>query len=319
MTFRRMITVSLPVLALWAWQDSLSTLKLTREAFESNITRYVQSLPNNADGDPTQPFISRPAAQAFLALPDATRAALTKELGAAAKAFVMSPAFAASYDAYLKNSRNAVNHGLTVKDTAAEMNAATKAGNYKAMEAASKNMMRDAYRQSVQNSLKSLGNYDKTTLPMMADAEIGMMAMAEPSTPAEKAAQAKAKTMLAEAKKLAATDLEKARATYKAALMLAGGFGSEADVTASEDAGKKLEQQKNYNQAALRPLLKKKLQQFVAIARTVDFSAQTQGPRKAFVNPAYERKPNLWKMLYRLGPGSTNAAVAIAQSWATEL
>jgi hypothetical protein len=81
------------------------------------------------------------------------------------------------------------------------------------------------------------------------------------------------------------------------------------------------EEQRSYNEHQLKVELKKRLQAFVTLARTVDFAAQTQerARRTVFVNPVYERKPSSWKMLYRLGKEPTLAAVASAEAWLKEL
>ncbi len=54
-----------------------------------------------------------------------------------------------------------------------------------------------------------------------------------------------------------------------------------------------------------RPLLKKRLNEFIALCSDVDFGAQTvqknYRSQQEFTNPAYQRKPAEWKFLYRLG------------------
>ncbi len=311
----------LTAIGAMAWQSSLASLKLTRETFERQVTNYVQNSVNSSGGSMQEPGMGRAGAQALLAMDDATRATVVKELSLAAKAFVMSPAFAASYDAYLKTSRNAVNHGVAIKDTEAEMRAAAKSTDMAAVQAATNNMMRDSYRKSVMQRLDSIAKLDKQVLEMMASADVQMMDASMPSTAEEKANVAKAKTMLKEATQQAASDIVKARATYKSALMLAAGLGGDAQVAAGLDAEKKREQQLNYNRLLLKPALKNRLQDFLAIARTVDFKAPTvmKGGKKLFVDRAFESKSGFWKMLYRLGPGGTGAAVAVAQGWIAEL
>ncbi|HBY63993.1 MAG TPA: hypothetical protein DEH78_29570 [Solibacterales bacterium] len=317
--------LALPVLCAagaLALQDSLASLQLTRETFERIVTGYVQNATHGLDREPNAPSIGRNAVQAFYALPEGSRAAVVKELGLAAKTLVMSPAFASAYESYIKGSHRAVNHGLkAAADPAEAINAAAKAGNFDAVEAASNKMMRDNYRKGVQQRLASIAGYDKATIDIMADTDVSMMDMAMPATAAEKARVAKAKAMLGEAKKQAASDLGRARATYKTALMMSAGIESEAQAAAGEDADKKLEEQRNYDRLLFKPNLKKKLQQFVAVAKTVDFAAPTQmkNGRKVFVSPANERRSELWKMLYRLGPSGTNAALSVAQAWASEL
>jgi len=308
-------------LGVMAWQDSLTRLKLTRETLERQITNYVQNSLSGSGESLQEPGMGRAAVQALLAMDDATRGAVVKELGMAAKAFAMSPAFAASYDAYLRTSRNAVNHGIAVKDTEAEMRAAAKSSDIAAVQAATNNVMRDSYRKSVLERRDSLSKMDKQMLEMMAEADAKMMDASMPSTAVEKANVARAKTMLAEAKQQSAGDIVKARAIYKSALMLAAGLGDESQVAAGVEAEKKRVQQLNYNRLALKPALKRRLQDFLAVARTVDFKAATvmKDGKKRFVDRACENKSGFWKMLYRLGPGGTSAAIAVSQGWIAEL
>ncbi|MCC6589666.1 MAG: hypothetical protein IT168_23420 [Bryobacterales bacterium] len=322
MKIRYLIASGSFALAALAWQDSFATLKLTREVFEKGIRSYVYSMAGDSGGEPRLPWAGRTVTGAFLALNDSGRAAAVKELGATAKSLVMSPAFAAAYDEYLKTSHNAVNHGVKpVADASAAMNAAAASGNVEAMDAATNNMMRDTFRKMVQQKIPQIGTFDAQTIGFMVDADVSMIEMATPSSAAEKANVAKAKTMLAEVKKTAPADINKARATYKSALLLAAGLKDEAAVASANSDDKKQEQQRNYDRLRLKPVLKQKLQRFIAIGKTVDFKAATQakGNKLVFVNPADERRAPLWKLLYRAGPGATNAALAIAQSWASEL
>lgn len=303
----------------WAWQDSLAQLKLNRETFERLITGYVNETASR--GHVALPPFGGAVKDALLAMNDSGRAAIVKELGLAARAFVMSPAFQASYDAYIKNAYNAVNHGITVTSKSNQIDAALKKGDFEAMEKASQNLMRESYRKSVIERLPSLAGYDKSTIDMMSEADLGMVDMSSPETPAEKAAVAKARVMLGEAKKLAATDIAKARETYKTALMTAAGLKDEADAQSSAASDKRNEEQQRYNDMLLKPLLKKRLLEFVSVAKTVDFQAATtlKDKKHVFVNAAYERRSELWKLLYRLGPGGSSAAAQVASQWAAEL
>ncbi len=63
--------------------------------------------------------------------------------------------------------------------------------------------------------------------------------------------------------------------------------------------------------------IKKALQNALAETAGVDYSAPLRGHQ--FVNPAYERKPEPWKMAYRVGRNGTEAARAFAQKWLAEL
>ncbi|RYC66618.1 hypothetical protein [Spirosoma sordidisoli] len=71
----------------------------------------------------------------------------------------------------------------------------------------------------------------------------------------------------------------------------------------------------------VRPPLRKQLRAFVALCDEVDFGAKLYASRSKqyFVNPAYERKPGTWKLLFRMGKTSTMAARQSAQEWLTAL
>ncbi len=305
----------------FAWQNSLATLQLTKETFERSVQNYVFNHCDRSDGVLNTTGMGAAAWKIFSAMSDSARAAVVKELGTAARTFVMSPAFSTAYDEYLKNARSAVNHGIQVRDANQEMEKAMKSQDPDAMEASMNKMMRENYRKQVMERLPSVNTYTKDTIGIMAEVDQGMMDSSMPTTAAEKANVAKGKAMINEAKKLAATDLEKAKATYKAAMMLVAGLGNESQAAAGVADEKKAEQQRNYNRLALKPMLKRQLQNFVAIAKTVDFKAATadKAGKKVFVNAAYERRSEFWKMLYRLGPGGTSAAMAVAQGWIGEL
>ena len=68
-------------------------------------------------------------------------------------------------------------------------------------------------------------------------------------------------------------------------------------------------------------LLKKRLQEILAMTATVDYAAEVKEMNKkmVFVNPVYERKPADWKLAYRAGKVTTDAVRAAAQKWLDEL
>jgi Sec-independent protein translocase protein TatA len=67
--------------------------------------------------------------------------------------------------------------------------------------------------------------------------------------------------------------------------------------------------------------IKRRLQQYIEIANTVDFSAQLKdvGDKKKFVNPAYEAKNNDWKKVFRAGKEVNDVAKPFAAAWIKEL
>lgn len=100
--------------------------------------------------------------------------------------------------------------------------------------------------------------------------------------------------------------------------------------TDGDDAAKDLaEQEEELKQAELQYaavknphlMVKDRLKKFIAVATTIDFKAQltTKYNAKVFVNPEYEKKGYLWKLLFRAGPTATNTARDFAQAWLAEL
>lgn len=73
--------------------------------------------------------------------------------------------------------------------------------------------------------------------------------------------------------------------------------------------------------ADYRELVKRRLQTFIEVAKSVDFSAELKvvGGKKKFVNPSYEAKPYEWKQIYRAGREVINPAIVFAEQWIKEL
>jgi hypothetical protein len=70
-----------------------------------------------------------------------------------------------------------------------------------------------------------------------------------------------------------------------------------------------------------KPVIVKRLKEFLALSADVDYSAKLngQGSAATFVNPGYQSKPSQWKMCYRAGKEATDAGRAAAQAWLKEL
>lgn len=298
------------------FQAGLGTLKLTPAAFETAVKGYVEREVAESDGAAALPFLPMAARPGLLALDDAGRAALVRELALAGKALVMSPAFEAAYREKIRQQYNAVDHGLKVVDIRDAMKAKSDDEAVQKMQT----MVRDQLRQSVLGQVKESKNFNGDTLEMLAETVPGMFDVVEPANAAEKAMRSRGLALLKEAQKLAKTDLAAAKEKFRQGSLL-GVFIDPANESGAAADSAKTEQQRNYNQRAFRPRLKAKLLDFVQQAKTVDFKAATtaRGTKKVFVNAAYEQKSPLWKALYRLGPGGTGAAVAVAQAWAAEL
>ncbi|MGE5351770.1 MAG: hypothetical protein ACM3P0_06785 [Acidobacteriota bacterium] len=69
-------------------------------------------------------------------------------------------------------------------------------------------------------------------------------------------------------------------------------------------------------------MIRKWLEEFLKGSSDVDFDAQVntdQYGKKRFANPDYEQKPDLWKLCYRAGRQTTEAARKFAGDWLKEL
>jgi hypothetical protein len=73
--------------------------------------------------------------------------------------------------------------------------------------------------------------------------------------------------------------------------------------------------------ADYRQLIKRRLQKFIDLASTVDFSAELKlvNGKKKFINPAYEAKAYDWKQVFRAGKDVIEPAMNFAQQWIKEL
>lgn len=90
---------------------------------------------------------------------------------------------------------------------------------------------------------------------------------------------------------------------------------------AEADKVRKERAQRLYDRHCAKSLIRGALEEFVRTARTVDFEAQTttKGSNQVFVDPKYEKRSNLWKLIYRNGKEPTAVAVQFAQAWLNEL
>lgn len=70
-----------------------------------------------------------------------------------------------------------------------------------------------------------------------------------------------------------------------------------------------------------RVLIKRRIQEFLAMSAGVDFAARLQprGDKMIFANEAYEQKAPEWKLCYRAGREATEAARSFARAWLAEL
>ena len=67
--------------------------------------------------------------------------------------------------------------------------------------------------------------------------------------------------------------------------------------------------------------VKQRLKEFLVETKDIDFSAELveKNGKKRFVNPAYERKGNRWKMGFRAGKEVVETSRAFAEKWISEI
>jgi F0F1-type ATP synthase membrane subunit b/b' len=95
-------------------------------------------------------------------------------------------------------------------------------------------------------------------------------------------------------------------------------MNKEGRIKSYEESMKRWEE--NYP-ADYKQLIKSRLQHFIQLAKTVDFSAELKevNGRKKFVNPVYEGKAYDWKQIYRAGKEVILPAISFAEQWVKEL
>ena len=64
-------------------------------------------------------------------------------------------------------------------------------------------------------------------------------------------------------------------------------------------------------------LIKKRLQEYLTLAATVDFKATLtgSGKKQVFTNSAYEKKSLKWKAIYRVGKEVNDVVTAFVKEW----
>lgn len=293
----------------FAFQGLLATLGWTEQDKSAAVRQSL--LDDGLYSLPGSYQLKRAVKDAWSARPAADRVALIRELIPAAKAYIMNPAFEKTWEEWIKSRYSAVNHGIKV-DQQADMQAMMADG-------AADRMMAQAAAQMA----KSFVSMPAESLAILFPDDLKNW---QSSSDAKHKALGKKAAAIAPLLKSNPEEFKKQYALLKSAEM--GGPDTWAGIEAASSAGqqsqadqKKKQEQLNYDQHRLRPTLKKKLTDFAALVRTVDFAAQTQpkAGKIVFTNPAYERKSNAWKQLFRLGKEPSLAAAAAAEAWAREL
>ena len=286
-----------------------SALPLKESAHE--VLRGGVNERSNGDWDQL-PAVPDAAVAAAYGLNDSARAKLVETIGAALKTLVMSAAYLAEHDAYIKNEHQGVDHGIkgvaTVED-------ALKKNDLKAIEAIQTGTM----VSMVVDQVKTMPP-DMLKADLMEDLPKWKQQAANPKN----SQRAKYQKMVAKAQSieaLAASDEKFLRGYAVIKSIDSDGPDTEDAVYAMHDRFKLEQEQAAYDTYALKGRLKQQLTNFVAIASTVKFNAPTveKNKKTMFVNAADEKQGAIWKACFRAGEASTTAAVKLARAWLTEL
>jgi hypothetical protein len=290
-----------------AWQGGLAAVGLKDADIPEIAKSYL--LSGDSGALPGLYSLSGPMRTLWKGKGAAERAQEIRDLAAYAKKYVSTPAFEKMYNEWIKAQYHAVDHGMKIDAQADAQKAVANSG------------VEQIQSQMGAMIAQSMAALPPQTLKMMFDQDLANWK--------DDTDQAK---IYAQAKQIAPLFQTNPDAWKKQYLLLKsasmGGPSTDAGMTAANTANAKSQadatvrnEQQAYDQHKLKVELKKKLQDFVTLARSVDYAAQVQTRDRFqyFVKPEYERKSSAWKMLFRLGKEPALAAATAAEQWLREL
>ena len=296
-----------------ALQFDMSVLGLTQKDLE---TRARYGLQDETPTFPT-PQLSGKARDAARGMSEQDRVAAVRAVGAAMKAIVTSEAFQKAHNEQIKLAHKAVDHGIKVKSQEDVLAAMMK-------PVPGQDPMKDMQMQLLAQMTMELRKNPVSTLKMMFDDDLKSWTR-QAKTASSPKVKAKSQKLMTRATEIQPWIESKPEDFKKAYTLLRcidnDGPETEEALIALANRGQIESEQREYDKYNWKGLLKKKLNNLVSEAATVDFAAQTvaAGSRKKFVNPAYEKKSDLWKAMFRAGKAPTLAASDMAKVWLKEL
>ncbi len=217
------------------------------------------------------------------ALPAGSQAAAVKSLGAVVKAYISSERFKKEWQTHVA--------GLNVRDPRAN-------GEYEQLAEAKKKAA--AQQTEADKSSKQMDESQKQTAKILKENPQMLEAM---KSQMSKEDWAEMQRHLAGETKIPV-----------------GNAGDNSTIQKVE--AELREAQLRYDNTRYPTMVKNRLKKLIETANSVDFAAQTKADKygtKKFVNPAYEKKSDLWKQLYRAGKEPAMAARDFAQQWLVEV
>ncbi|MBD2753642.1 hypothetical protein [Spirosoma validum] len=246
-------------------------------------------------------------------IPEGSRATTVRALGKTVRAYIESSVF-----------RNEWRQDLRATYPYDETYTAEGIAQKKQENEAEKSAMKSQMGAQMAAMDQGFSQMDPAMLKMAAQSQIAQqeeeLASLEGS---ERTMQAQRVASLKKMLALAPAEFKK---QYLASLKQQMQAKANESVTSPElDKGRLAEERKKKAEfdahADFKPLLKKRLQDFIALSESVDFDARLvpMGRKQAFANPVYERKCAEWKFLYRLGKEPVAEAQLFARQWLTDL
>jgi hypothetical protein len=265
----------------------------------------------NGDWDQL-PYIPAAATAAAYKLSDSARAALVETVGAAMKTLVMSAAYLTEHDAYVKDERHGVDHGLK---GVVGIDTAMKKNDLKQVEAIQAGIMASALADQVKTMPGEMLKSD------LADSLPNWKKQAADPKNSQRAKFQKMVTKAQSIETVPPSDEKFKRGYVVIKSIDADGPDTEEAVYALAARAKQEQEQAAYDTYSVKAQLKDQLTKFVAIASKVNFNAPTVEKNKQtkFVNPADEKQGAIWKACFRAGQPSTAAAIKVAKAWLAEL
>ena len=291
-----------------------SPLDISEADLTNKANQVLRELfpPSNGDWNEL-PYIGRNVVAAAKALDESARLAFVEKVGVAFKTLVMSDTFAKAYADSIKQEHRAVDHGITGLVSTEEL---LKRSDMAAFETRSKG-------ESAAAIVDNMESQDAKTLQLLISQNLPSWTRNAENV--KRKDRAKFQKMVRDAQALQAlgtSDVQKLRRGVAVLYSMdQDGPDTEEALYALRDRSRAESEQLAWDQYNLKTVLRKQLTAFVALVPTVDFAAATkEGDGKVlFVNPAYERKGQVWKACFRAGKPVSMSAMQLAQAWLKEL
>jgi len=303
-----------PAAAAAATPASTSPLDISALPLKNSANQVLRDrVRTRENGDWDQlPYVPAAATAAAYKLSDSARVALVETVGAAMKTLVMSAAYLTEHDAYVRDERHGVDHGLK---GVVGIDAAMKKNDVKQVEAIQAGMMASALVDQVK------------TMPgemLKSDLADSLPNWKKQAADPKNSQRAKFQKMVTKAQSIEAVPPsdEKFKRGYVVIKSIdSDGPDTEEAVYALAARAKQEQEQAAYDTYSVKAQLKDQLTKFVAIASKVNFNAPTVEKNKQtkFVNAADEKQGAIWKACFRAGQPSTAAAIKVAKAWLAEL